>query len=118
MSMSINNMTINNLELVSDAYRDNPAAADKKFKGKMVRFPFNGRIQHYGEKIIGLWKRTVMIPDPTQPDVHLRFCDDDEAAKVTPGLLCTFTGQCEGLIDGKVVFTNVVLIGEGNLAQE
>jgi len=96
---------VKNADVISDAYRDDPGAADAKYKGKTGRVPFAGAFEREDGKMVGRFVRpgTGAIRSARQPDLLFRFTDA-EAAKIDKRKGYYLVGRCEGLEGGVVLF--------------
>ena len=91
----------NPVRLVED-YTRNPAAADEKFKGKLIEIemPWLTMEQHGGKTILRAGR------------IVYRFANEEEAAKVKPGTFYRVRGRCEGLAGSDIVLSKVWVLGE------
>jgi hypothetical protein len=99
-------------EVISDAYRDDPAAADAKYKGKTGRVPFTGTLEKEEGKTVGRFVRPAMVRSARQPDLLFRFASEPDAARIDRRKQYYLVGRCEGLKDGVVLFTECRVDGE------
>jgi hypothetical protein len=98
-------------EIISDTYRDDPAAAEAKYKVKVGRVPFAGNFEREDGKTVGRFSRAGVVRSARQPDLLFRFTDA-EAARIDKRKGYYLVGRCEGLVDGVVLFTNCRTDGE------
>jgi len=95
-------------ERLSDDYQDDPARADRKYKGKQIIVGTAGSMLRRGGETVIVLKRVTSIPNSQQPDILLRFESEAELDKMVDREKVSYTaeGACQGLIGTEVVITN------------
>ena len=91
----------NPVRIIED-YTTNPAAADEKFKGKIVEIemPWLKMEQSGGRTILRNGR------------IVYRFANEEEAAKIKPSTFYRVRGRCEGLVGSDIVLSKVWILGE------
>jgi hypothetical protein len=88
---------------LSDAYQDNPVAADQKFKGKPIEI--TGEIVDFGQlALLGDYVKLSVAKEGAM-DVYCFFFPNDQGvkdqvAKLKKGQKVTLLGRCEGKAAG------------------
>jgi len=105
---------VKNPDIISDAYRDDPAGADAKYKGKVGRVPFTGVFDREDGKTIGLYVRGGMgaVRPARQRDLVFRFASEADAGRVDRRKQYYLVGRCEGVVGDVVVFSGCRADGE------
>ena len=87
---------------LSEEYTINPAAADEKFRNKILetKMPWL-TMQRVGGKTTLRAGRIVY-----------RFASEEEAAKVKPSTFYRVRGRCDGLVGSDIVLSKVWILGE------
>lgn len=85
---------------LGEAYDRNPAAADKKYKGKTIEIEMPWTMERWGEETVVRTGRRVY-----------RFVSEGEAAKVESGTFYLVRGRCDGLVGGNIVISSVRILG-------
>lgn len=85
---------------LSQAYTYNPAAADRKYKGKTIEIEMPWLMERQGGETIVRSGRLVY-----------RFASEDEAAKVEPSTVYLVRGRCDGLMGNSLVISSVRIVG-------
>jgi hypothetical protein len=102
------------LDSISDAYRDDPGAADAKYKGKVGRVPFTGTFEREDGKTVARFVRAPMgqIRSAHQRDLLFRFTSEADASKLDRRKGYYLIGRCEGLEGNVILFTGCRADGE------
>lgn len=91
------------LDELLKAYSVNPAAADEKYKGKVLKVvAYPVRMKRIDENTVADYY-PIGHMDPARA-ARFYFASEAEAAKLKPGPSYTITGTCEGLSGNVVVF--------------
>ena len=87
---------------LAEDYGRNPAAADEKYKGKIIEIdmPWLTMEQYSGNTILRAGR------------IVYRFANEEEAAKVRPSTFYRVRGRCEGLMGSDIVLSKVWILGE------
>lgn len=87
---------------LSEEYTVNPAAADEKFKGKILetKMPWLTMARENGKTVLRSGR------------LVYRFATEEEAAKVKPSTFYRARGRCEGLVGNDIVLSKVWILSE------